>query len=231
MHIKNDFKQLSRDPIMLILFLAPLFMILVFKLLILFFVPFLQNYIHFQLSDYVIYIFSLACVTTPGVLGVVIGFLMLDDRDGCIIELMSITPLGRSGYLIHRLSFSFIATILYVILGYFFLNLIHIPFLSLILLSFLMGFYSIIIGLTVSIIATDKVKGLTFAKGLNIFMLFIFTDLAKINWLTRLAQFIPTYWVPRIINNPKNLFTWGIAFIIHLIYLLILLAIENNRKS
>jgi CRP/FNR family transcriptional regulator, anaerobic regulatory protein len=46
------------------------------------------------------------------------------------------------------------------------------------------------------------VKGLTFAKGLNTLVLFAFTDLFALPWLTFLSWFFPPYWITMMIKSP-----------------------------
>ena len=105
-HIKNDLKQVFRDPVMSILMLAPLLIVVVFKLLIIFLFPFIATKFNFEFSLYYQYLMAGILILISGMLGIVIGFMMLDDKDGNIAELMAVTPLGRSGYLVNRLSFS-----------------------------------------------------------------------------------------------------------------------------
>jgi len=110
-HLITDLKQILRDPIMAIMLVAPLLLIIVFKAIITFVIPFVTLKLGFDFSPYSEYIFAFVLLISSGMLGIVTGFLMLDDRDGNIADLMMITPLGRGGYLINRLivasSFSF----------------------------------------------------------------------------------------------------------------------------
>lgn len=105
-HLKNDLRQILRDPIMTVLMVAPLFLIIAFKLMVLYLVPFIQTLIEFDVSLYLDYVFVFVVMMCGAMLGMVTGFMMMDDRDGKIAELMSVTPLGRGGYLLNRLLFS-----------------------------------------------------------------------------------------------------------------------------
>lgn len=204
-HLRNDLRQIIRDPIMLILMVVPLLIIGIFKMLLIFAPPFLLTRYGIDVSPYYIYIIVFTLLMMPGMLGIVTGFMMLDDKDGNIAELMSVTPLGRSGYLINRLSLSAFLSIGYSLMAYCVLDVIRVPFFSLLLLTFLLAMYSAIIGLLLFGGADDKVKGLTFAKALNILALFAFTDLLSLRWLTVVSWFFPSYWVTAIIKNPDSL--------------------------
>lgn len=222
-HFKNDIKQIIREPIMMLLLVLPLLMIVIFKLILFFLVPFLQQYFVFDLEPYNSYILATIFIMIPGTLGIVTGFMMLDERDGHIAELMSVTPLGRSGYLINRLSFSSFLTIVYVFITYYSFRIYNLNFLTVAYLSVLLAIYSILMGLILFSIADDKVKGLTYAKGLNIMTFFALTDLLSLKWLSNLSSFFPTYWITRIIREPNNIKIYSISLLVYLIWLGIVL--------
>ena len=134
-HFNNDIKQIMHDPIMVIMLFAPLFLIIVFKLLAVFLAPFIYTQTGFDIALYSEYILAFVLLISSGMLGIVTGFMMIDERDGNIAELMSITPLGRSGYLINRLSFASLLSGIYCIIGCYVLDLVELPLFSILLLS------------------------------------------------------------------------------------------------
>jgi fluoroquinolone transport system permease protein len=228
---KNDIKQIVRDPIMTLLLFAPLLLILVFKLLELFLVPYLAAKAGFDIMPWFPYVLSFVLLMSSGMLGIVTGFMMLDERDGNISQLLEITPLGRSGYLINRLAFASFLSIIYGFVGIAVFKLPDLSLFSIILLSVLSAFYTAIIGLLIFSGAEDKVKGLTFAKGLNTLVLFAFTDLFALPWLTFLSWFFPPYWVTMIIKTPHSLFAICLAIVIHVAWLGILIFRYTKRES
>lgn len=229
-HIKSDFKQLFRESIMLLLFCLPIFIFVFFKIIIHVVIPRFSNYLPFELSDYYHYVLAFVMVLVPSMLSIVTGFLMIDDRDGHILELMSITPLGRNGYLFNRLSFSFVATILYTFIGYFMLNIYKVPLSALFLIAILLGLFSMTLSLILYVLAPDKVKGLTYAKGLNMLMLFTLTDLLEMNWLNQLSKLFPTYWITQMIKNPLSIYVLFIALLVHSVWLTIILWVDYKRS-
>jgi len=230
-HIKNDLKQVFRDPVMSILMLAPLLIVVVFKLLIIFLFPFIATKFNFEFSLYYQYLMAGILILISGMLGIVIGFMMLDDKDGNIAELMAVTPLGRSGYLVNRLSFSSILCFIYSIIAIYALNVIDVPFYTILLLSLLSAIYSIIIGLLIFSGADDKVKGLTFAKGLNMLGIFAFSDLFALNWFSILSLIFPTYWITRIIESPNSISAFLLGTSIHIIWLSYLIYRYLSKKQ
>jgi fluoroquinolone transport system permease protein len=230
-HYKNDVKRIVRDPIMAIMMLAPLLLITVFKLLEVFLLPFIALKTGFDPAPYEAYILSFVVLMNAGMLGIVTGFMMLDDRDGNITELLAVTPLGRSGYLINRITFASICSVVYCIIGFAVLNLADLPFLSKLFLCLLSALYAAIIGLLIFSGADDKVKGLTFAKAVNAMVLFAFADLFSLNWLTILSWFFPAYWVTAIIQAPDALPVYGIAIFVHVVWLLLLIFRYQRKTS
>lgn len=228
---KNDIKQIMRDPIMAMLLFAPLLLIIVFKLLMLFLVPFLAVKTGFDVTPYSAYILSFIVLINSGMLGIVTGFMMLDERDGNIAQLLEITPLGRGGYLINRLAFASLLSVIYCFLSIVVFNLPALPFLAILLLSALSAIYTAIIGLLIFSGADDKVKGLTFAKGLNVLVLFAFSDLFALPWLTFLSWFFPPYWITMIIKTPYSLAIACVAFLVHAFWLGVLVFRYTRRES
>ena len=230
-YLRNDFKQIVRDPIMALLMFAPLFLIIVFKFMVLFLTPFLLSRFGFDVSSYLFYVFVFVIMMCGAMLGIVTGFMMIDDRDGNIAELMSVTPLGRGGYLINRLLFSAILSFFYGILSYFVLGVVLLPVFGVLFVSLLSAFYSIIVGLLIFTFADDKVKGLTFAKAINSLSLFAFTDLLALKWLTILSWFFPTYWITSVVQSPHSLLIYGLALFVNLGWLCFLIRHYWKRES
>lgn len=230
-HLKNDLRQILRDPIMAVLMVAPLLLIIAFKLMLLYLVSFIQTFIEFDFLPYLYYVLVFIVMMCGAMLGIVTGFMMIDERDGKIAELMSVTPLGRSGYLINRLLFASVLSVFYSILSYYVLNVVELPIITLLFVSLLSSIYSIIIGLLIFIFADDKVKGLTFAKGINSLSLFAFTDLLALKWLTVLSWFFPPYWISIIVQSPYTFLNYGLALLVNFVWLFLLIRHYLKKES
>ncbi len=210
-----DIKRLLREPILAIIFFVPLLALTAIKLMLLFGMPILYRETGFDLTPYYGYILSIVLFISPMMLGAVTGFIMIDDRDERITDLISITPLGYWGYLGNRLLLPFLSSILYTLLGYSILDINELDGLRLSLLSLMMGIESIIVGLILFLISDNKVKGLTYAKGLSGLMVTALADLAHIPWLSVLCGFLPFYWVCRLIVQPLSIFTIIMLLLVH----------------
>jgi fluoroquinolone transport system permease protein len=220
-----------RDPIMAILMIGPLFLIIALKLMVLFLIPIIRTSIGFDVSPYLDYVFVFVVMMCGAMMGIVTGFMMIDDRDGKIAELMSVTPLGRSGYLFNRLLFAATLSVLYSILSYYVLNVVELPLITMLFVSLLSSNYAIIIGLLIFTFADDKVKGLTFAKAINSLSLFAFTDLLALKWLTVLSWFFPPYWITKVVQSPHSFLIYVLALLVNFGWLFVLVRHYWKKES
>lgn len=230
-YYKSDLKQLIREPMMVLLFILPLIMAPLFRLILSFGVPIALSYFTFEVSLYYDYILSFGLLLVPGMLGIVMGFMLLDDKDGNIIELLSITPLGTSGYLFIRLSFVAASSLIYVIYSYIVLQLFLVSLSVIIIISIYLSIFSVIIGLIFINLATDKVKGLTYAKGLNLMLLMILADLLNSPLASFVASLFPSYWIFKIIESNGSLFSLFMGLITHGSWLILLLLFTSHIKN
>ncbi len=217
----SDLKMIMRDPIMAMLFFIPVVIGILFKLLIHFLLPIALEYIEFALPLEP-YLLSMTLMMTPYMLGVVMGFMMLDDKDGNILDLVMVTPFGRRGYLLNRILFISIFTFIYTLINYSILNLMALNFISLLYISLLLSIFAASIGLLFYRIASDKIIGLTYAKILNFVIIFVFADFIKAEWFIYVAAVFPTYWITRLITNQGVATNYILAGVVVLIWFLIM---------
>jgi len=197
---RTDFLSIIREPVIALFTFAPLFMVLTFKVMIFLLVPYIEGFIPSQIV-LLPYVLATLLLATPIVMGVVMGFLMLDDRDGGMIELYYVTPLGESGYLTHRILFSFITTFSYTFLNYTILGVYVLSIGRLIFIAVLCSLFAASVGLLFFSLASDKIKGLTYAKGMNMFIIFAYSDLLDVQWFKYLSAIFPTYWLSALIRG------------------------------
>ena len=224
--LKSDFKMIFREPILVLLLILPLFIFIIFKLLSIFAFSTIQEYTGIDLFNYKEYILALTLLFTPLMLGTVTGFIMIDDRDARIFELISVTPVGYMGYIINRISLSFFTSIIYSFIGYFIINIYQINFLLLFFIALLTGIEASIIGFILFLLAEDKVKGLTYAKSFGLFNLLALSDVIGIKWLSLIAATTPFYWITKLITCP-NIGTIILSLVVHLFWLYIIYSVNN----
>ena len=219
---KSDIKMITRDPILVLFFILPIFIPIVFRVALAFLTPIVYEHFGLDLAEYYGYTLSLVFLMTPLMLGTVAGFLMIDERDSRIQELISISPVGYIGYISNRLMLPFIGSIVYTVIAYSILNIYEVHPLVLLLICLLAGIQALFLGYLLYILAADKVQGLTFSKGFGIFNLFALADILNVRWFNIIARLTPFYWITKIVVdfNPLEAMI-GIG--IHILYLLVIL--------
>ncbi len=217
--VKADFKLIVREPILLFMMTAPVYILVVLKVFLTFAVPYIHETTGFDLTEYYGYVLAMTLLMMSGILGSAFGFLMIDDRDARILDLMSVTPMGYLGYIIMRITIPFTGSVLYTIAGYYILNIYPLYPGKLLFAAILNGAAGMLVGLLLFVYAEDKVKGITYSKGFNLINFLALADLFNLKWLTALASLIPFYWIVRLITTPGNIDTYLIAVFVHLFWL------------
>lgn len=188
----NDFKNILREPMLILLMIGPFLMGGVLKWLIPFMTELLLPY--FNLADYYSLIAGCVLLFIPMLMGTLVGFLLLDEKDDNIFLMLIVTPLGRKGYLAYRTLFPSVISLISSIIILPFINIIDISFLTIILVSLLTSLSAPLTALFFASIAGNKVEGLALSKGLGIFLA-IPIIAYFINYPWRLiAGFVPYYW-------------------------------------
>ena len=223
--LKADIKLIFREPILIIFMILPLFIIGIVKMFVTYAVPLLFHYTGFDLQLYYGYVLAMTFLMAPFMLGTVCGFLMIDDRDARIYELMSVTPLGYPGYIIMRSLIPFSAAFIYTIIGYYLIDIYYVPLVLLVYIAFLNSLSGVLIGLFLFTFAGDKVKGATYSKGLSMLNVLAAADLFGLPWLSVIGALTPFYWVVRLINTPFDIASLIIAAMVHLVWLIIMFRI------
>jgi fluoroquinolone transport system permease protein len=221
--VKADFKLIVREPILILFMALPLFIMINTKLFIHYGVPLLIRFFDFDLSPYFGYVLIMALLMAPYMLGTVCGFLMIDDRDARMFELMSITPLGYLGYIAMRSLIPFSAALVYTFIGYLIIDIYYINPALLTLIALLNALSGVLVGLLLFNYAGDKVKAVAFSKGLGLLNILALADLFNLPWLSLLAALTPFYWVVHLATISAAPLAVAMAVLVHLFWLSLML--------
>lgn len=216
-HMIADFKQMRREVILILFTLIPIVMIAFIKVVLVYGTPILYRYIGFDLLTYEGYLLGMVYLVQPVLLGTVMGFFMLDEKDSKIFELLRVTPLGYSGYLLNRLVIPVAMTIIYTVMSYVVIGTLHSISILVVIVIF-MSIQTVGIGLFISMVSEDKVKGLTYAKAVSGLMLFGFVRLIPNEFIKILGHLTPYYYVVELIIKP-SIIVGIIGFIVHGIWI------------
>lgn len=221
-----DFNNIRRDPMLLMASSAPVIILLLLILGYPALDVLLQNTFSISINAY----YGFACVfmlhLIPMLLGMVYGFILLDERDEGMITYFVVTPLGKRGYLTLRMFapvlFSFVTILVFVGITNFDDSLIwwkHVP------LALITAFQAPIILLFLGGFAANKVEGMAVAKGFGILLMAIPVDYFFSSHWTFFAGISPLFWTARglLAENIVHVISYiAVAFVMHAIFLFLL---------
>jgi fluoroquinolone transport system permease protein len=225
----NEFRNIYRDNFLVLISLLPVFIGLAFR----FGVPILRKLLlsYFDLSEYYPFMMSMLIILTPSMFGWLTGFTLLDDRDEDILTYMSVTPIGKPGYLTFKIAspavFSFFWTFLILIIA----GLTPVDFLKLIPIAFMASLQAPIFALFLASFARNKVEGLAVAKlGGMVFLAPFAAYFLKSGW-SYFAGLIWPYWITKAYLATGWLYWISIiaGISVHLVYLKLLLIRFSRR--
>ncbi|WP_025028471.1 hypothetical protein [Caldalkalibacillus mannanilyticus] len=207
-------KNVRRDPILLMIIAGTLLLALVFR----FTPPALSEWLFehyaFDLVPYYDLMLLFILQLTPLMIGMVSGFLILDERDEHIIPLLAVTPLQKKGYLMVRLVFPMCLTAVMSLFLIFYTELSPITGSTIPLLLILLALEAPMFGLFLVAFASNKVEGLALAKVSGILTM---TPLAVyfISWPWQgIFTVLPTYWMAQLFELQESLIqTLGIFMV------------------
>lgn len=219
---QNDLKNITRELMLIYIMFIPV----LFAILIRYGVPILREEFleKFDLINYYPLITGYYILLVPVLIGIVAGFLVLDERDEGIVQVLILTPLSKKGYLIYRIFMPMLISLFYILILTPVLGLVAVSIRSLIILGLLSMLESPITALFLTAFAGNKVEGLAFSKGLGLLMLLPLLRFIKSKW-TILAALIPFYWPVQgflVIGEQGFYFSILAGFLVHLLFLFIL---------
>jgi len=114
--IPYDYKMLKGDPMLILSLMVPFILWALMHYLF----PFLDTLVMNQWSVDILPYYRQAgtffLMLIPMMMGMVYGFILLDERDGGIITAISVTPTGKSGYLKLRMGIPIFLSFIFIIL-------------------------------------------------------------------------------------------------------------------
>jgi fluoroquinolone transport system permease protein len=229
--IRNDWKMIWSDPMLMLSLLAPL----LYLGIIVFGVPYIEKVVG-QLYDispeyYVPFVKFFFLPICPMLFGMIYGFILLDERDGGLISYLSVTPLGKSGYLIVRMLMPVLYSFIFNVAFFYISGLnAYVGTTALYVLSFIIAWESPLMLLLLSAFADNKVEGVAISKGFGILLIMLIPDyFFDSGWLWVLSV-SPLWWIERgIFHSDYQWWYIAGAALVHLIYFLILYRKFSNK--
>jgi len=224
--IPYDFKLLKGDPMMMLSLMVPF----ILWALMQFLYPFLEQVVMTQwgmdISPYYRQAGTFFLMLIPMMMGMVYGFILLDERDAGVITAISVTPTGKSGYLKLRMGIPLLLSFLFIMLFLLLLRLTgSLNLFPLMVVSALISTQSLILLLVLGAFAQNKVMGIAISKGFGILLIGPLLDYglpAPYNWI---GTYSPLFWASRSLLADSHLTFWlyaSITFLYHLLLIWIL---------
>jgi len=227
----NDMRNIVRDRLLLYsAFLIPLIIILFTRLVI----PWISENIA-PVEQYYPLLFMLIVITIPLMFGFVIGFLIMDERDENLLIVLRVMPISRNTYLLYRMLFLTLLSVIYIMLFPLLTGLIEIGLLEYLPIALLLALLTPILGLIANVVATNKVQAFAVFKMLGgVFYIPLFAFFIN-NDLKYLLGIIPNFWTFMALDallktgNQDYIFL-GIGFCMHFIFLVVLFYLFNKKN-
>jgi fluoroquinolone transport system permease protein len=226
--IKTDFRNILRDPSLIMISMVPLVMLALLR----WGYPALQM-AWVEIEIYRHLILATFCITGAIMPGIALAFAMLDEKDQNIDNVLRILPLSYLRIVISRVAVIFIFGFVSALLFLLFSGIERYHWLILFSLSLLSALMAPVIGLATAYFASNKIEGATITKALNFLILlplpaFLFPG----SWNWFLAVF-PAWWIFLAFESTHlyPMFVAGITggIIFHLILILFLIRLMKKR--
>lgn len=221
----GDLRNIYRDPMMILMVVLPFIIAVTMRL----FVPWITELAEgtVDIAPYHRLILSVLPIMTPLVVGWLVGFLLLDDRDEAVLLVISVTPLGKRGFLFYRLAAPIILALPMTYAAVAVASLAPVDALRLLPVALMASLEAPIAALTLAAFASNKVEGLALAKGLSMASLApLGVELLSSTWQIPL-WILPPYWAARaFLADGSGLTYWlpvGVGIAVHLAWLFFLL--------
>lgn len=231
----NDLKSIRREPLLLYMLIIPPVMVLVLRLILPPATAYLSENLDFDLVPYYPMLLSFFFVLQiPLLFGVLVGLLVLDERDGNTLTALRVTPISMRGYALYRGGGAVLLSSAYVLLTLLSSGFVPISLaLAVAAVALLAGLMAAVFALIVATLASNKVEGLALTKALSVFMLGpLAAYFVRSDWQL-LFGLLPTYWPVKafwIAGEGGNFWPYVLVGLIYSVLLLPLLLRRFGKK-
>jgi len=233
--LSYDFKLLKGDPMLILSMSVPFILWALMQFLIPWVIDLVNMKWDFDLSPFYRQAGIFFMMVIPMMMGMVYGFILLDERDGGIITAISVTPTGKTGYLKLRMGIPTALSFVFIFLFLFLLKLSgSLTLLQLMLISVIIAFQALILLLFLGAFAANKVMGMAISKAFGILLmgpLLDYTLPSPLNWT---GAYSPLFWASRSLlagTTPSFWLYAAITFVFQILLLWILFTKFRARSD
>ncbi len=164
--IYSDLRQIFRDKTLIMFLTTPLFLILFIR----FYVPYLTLQFPF-VANYHTPIMMFGGVQTAIMFGFITAFIILDEKDENVLQVIRVLPISTFYFIVYRLTFATCFSALAAFLMIHFGGIAYPGFINSLLLSLQYGLAAPFIILIIATFANNKIEGMAFFKGVDLILL------------------------------------------------------------
>jgi len=200
---KQLLSQISKDNMLIAVCVAPIISGVIFK----FGIPIVETLLseHFGIPEVIMPYYLLVdiflAILTPYMFSFASAMIILEEKDTGITSYLSVTPIGKTGYLVSRLILPMIVSVPFSIIVLLCFSLSNISIPLIILLSILAASFGLIPALFVVSFSTNKVEGMALTKLSNIITLGLPLPFFISGKEQYLGAFLPSFWVSKFMIN------------------------------
>ncbi|MGF1505523.1 MAG: hypothetical protein ACFB51_10435 [Anaerolineae bacterium] len=235
-----DIKNIGRDSLLNWMVIMPLLIALMLRLAMPPLITLIQEELAFDLTPYMAPIVGgyFLVLFTPVLFGIVIGFLMLDERDDRTLLALRITPMPLTSYLTYRLAIPMLIGAAMTLITFPLANLAQLPVGTLLIVALFAAFEAPVFALFLASFGENKVQGFAIMKGTGPIlvgpMLAYFIPATWPGFVEYLFALLPTYWPVKLywsliepgMHGPPAL--WAAGTVVYHVALLALLLRRFN---
>jgi fluoroquinolone transport system permease protein len=212
--LQADSRLLWRDPLLGWIVLLPFGVALVLRIL----VPRIGEALHaakgFDLSPFHPLIMGGYLMTVPGIVGMIIGFLLLDERDTRTLTALRVTPLSMRRYLAYRITVPLVAGTVVTLAAYPVASVSPLPLRDLAPIALVAGLWAPLLALLLATAAPNKVAGFAAVKVLNSINLIPIASFFVPVPLQYAAGILPGYWPMRALWSATTGDSYGLYLVV-----------------
>lgn len=187
--VLGDLRLIFRDRMLSIFVFAPIILILFVRL----FVPYVVS-VYPVVKDFQIYIMMFASLQTAILYGFITSFMILEEKDEHVTEVIRILPVSSALFIICRLLFATFISGLGSFLMILFGGFDSPGLLNALLLSLQYGLAAPLIALIAGTFAANKIEGMAIFKGLNLLLILPVLSFFINGIFKYVFAFVPVYW-------------------------------------
>lgn len=188
----------------------------------------------FGIMSFSRFVIPVALMVPAMLIGWVTGFLLLEDRDEGLLSALSVTPIGKVGYLTYRVAATAVIAAAITALATLLL-LPDAPWFLHLLLALLIGCEAVLAAVVLPAVARNKVEGLAVTKLTNLAGAVPLLAILATPWRF-LAGIVPSYWIGELLGLSKGpglpmVVTAALAVATHAVAALLLFRLFSRRLA